>query len=101
MQGDPEPAKVVPLQAKGNVAPPDISDGTEWTLARAVLHAEDQGLYGSWFQALVRAERAGGRLTLKAPSRFHAAYVQTHLSARLLVAVQAVDGDVTEIVLIL
>lgn len=101
MQGDPEPAKVVPLQVRGNVAPPDISDGAEWTLARAVLHAEDQGLYGSWFQALIRAERAGGRLTLKAPSRFHAAYVQTHLLARLLVAVQAVDGDITEIVLIL
>lgn len=101
MQGDPEPAKVVPLQVRGNVSPPQISDGSEWTLARAVLHAEDQGLYGSWIQALVRSERAGGRLILKAPSRFHAAYVQTHLSARLLAAVQAVDGDVAEISLIL
>ena len=101
MQGDPEPAKVVPLPVKGHVTAPEISEGTEWALARAVLHAEDQGLYGSWFQALSRAERAGGRLILKAPSRFHAAYVQTHLSARLLAAVQAVDADVAEISLVL
>lgn len=101
MQGDAEPAKVVPLQVWGHVEPPQVSEGTEWALARAILHTEDQGLYGSWFQALVRTERAGGRLTLKAPSRFHAAYVQTHLTFRLLAAVQAVDGDVDEISLVL
>lgn len=101
MQGNPEPEKVVPLPVKGHVTAPEISEGTEWALARAVLHAEDQGLYGSWFQALARVERAGARLTLKAPSRFHAAYVQTHLLTRLLATVQAVDADVAEISLVL
>jgi hypothetical protein len=36
-------------------------------------------------------------LLLKAPSRFHAAYVQTHLTARVLAACRLVDPEVTEI----
>ena len=101
MQGDPEPSKIVPLPVKGNVPAPQISEGTEWALARALLHTEGQGPHRSWFQALVRAERAGGRLTLRALSRFRAAYVQTPLSRRLLAPVQSVDADVAEISLIL
>ncbi|MEL6808946.1 MAG: hypothetical protein AAFO97_14315 [Pseudomonadota bacterium] len=89
--------KVVPLPVKGNVAPPDVGCGTEWALAQASLHSEDAGLYASWIAGLNRVERAGGRLTLRAPSRFHGAYVQTHLERRILLACRDVDSDVTEI----
>ncbi len=99
LAGQEEEPRVIPLPIKGHVAAPDIADGHEWSLARAVLHAEDAGLYASWFRALQRVERAGGRLTLSAPSRFHAAYVQTHLAGRLLAACQSVDDDVAEVVL--
>jgi hypothetical protein len=99
MHGGPSTSDVVPLPVKGHVLAPQITEGTEWALARALLHTEDQGLYGSWFQALRRTERAGGRLCLAAPSRFHAAYVQTHLAARVLAAVQAVDSDVNEVII--
>ncbi|WP_300019551.1 hypothetical protein [uncultured Roseobacter sp.] len=95
-QGD-TPPQVVPLPVRGSVAAPDVSNGTEWALARLVLHTEDAGTYASWIAALERAERAGGRLTLRAPSRFHAAYVQTHLERRLLAACQDVDADVAEV----
>ncbi|MGZ2259799.1 DnaA N-terminal domain-containing protein [Roseobacter sp. A03A-229] len=95
-QGAAEP-DVVPLPVPGAVSPPDVSSGAEWALAQALLHAEDPGTYASWIAALARAERAGGRLTLRAPSRFHAAYVQTHLAARLLTACQDVDGEVSEL----
>ena len=91
------PETVVPFPVKGKVAPPPLDEATEWGLARAVLHSEDAGLYGSWVQALQRQGRAGGRLTLKAPSRFHAAYVQTHLEGVLLRACQAVDGEVSAV----
>lgn len=101
MNGGPSVSDVVPLPVRGNVPAPQITGNTEWALARAVLHAEDQGLYGSWIQALIRIERAGCRLSLRAPSRFHAAYVQTHLTGRLLAAVQTVDSDVTEIAITL
>ncbi|WP_226781251.1 hypothetical protein [Oceaniglobus trochenteri] len=97
MQGTPEPSSVVPMPVRGAVTAPDVSDGTEWTLAQAVLHAEDAGLYGSWLRALVREGRAGGRLSLRAPSRFHAAYVQTHLRNRILAACQTVDSDVSDV----
>lgn len=91
------PSQVVPLPVRGTVAAPDVSAGTEWALARLVLHSEDAGVYASWLAALERAERAGGRLTLRAPSRFHAAYVQTHLERRVLAACQDVDADVAEV----
>jgi hypothetical protein len=99
MEGAPDPT-VVPLPIRGDVAPPDLSSGTEWVLAQAILHAEDPALYAAWLRALIRAGRAGGRLTLCAPSRFHAAYVDTHLKSRLLSACQAVDESVSEVVLV-
>ena len=88
---------VVPFPVKGAVAAPAVDEATEWGLARAVLYAEDQGRYGAWIEALTREGRAGGRLTLRAPSRFHAAYVQTHLEGVVLRACQAVDGDVSAV----
>ena len=100
MQGAPEPSRVVPLPICGDVAPPDITAGTEWVLAQAVLHSEEPDVFGSWLRALKRQQRAGGRLVLEAPSRFHGAYVQTHLLARILSACQAVDSDVDEVVII-
>ena len=89
---------MVPLPVKGRVAAPDLTDGSEWSLAKALLHAEDPGLYGSWIAALDRGSRAGGRLHLRAPSRFHATYVVTHLSGHLLSACQTVDASVDEVI---
>lgn len=91
---------VVPFPNGGAVAPPDVSTGTEWALAQAILHSEDIASFGSWLSVVTRESRAGGRLTLRAPSRFHAAYVQTHLSGRILVACRAVDNSVSDIVVI-
>ncbi|MFK7743709.1 MAG: DnaA N-terminal domain-containing protein [Roseobacter sp.] len=88
---------VVPLPVHAPVPAPDVTTGTEWALAQAVLHAEDPASYASWVAALTREERAGGRLTLRAPSRFHAAYVQTHLERRLLKALTDVASDVSEV----
>ncbi len=101
MEGqDTAPETVVRLPVRGVVPAPDVSAGTEWALAQAVLHAEDPACYGSWLHALRRVERAGGRLVLAAPSRFHAAYVQTHLAGRVLAACQAVDDAVSEVTLV-
>ncbi|MCF6446002.1 hypothetical protein [Nereida sp. MMG025] len=100
MEGVEVPDKVVPLQVKGSLPPPDLSAGTEWALAQGVLHAEDAASYGSWLRALERVERAGGRLTLRAPTRFHAAYVQTHLWPRVVAACQSVDDTVSDVVLV-
>lgn len=99
LTGEETDDKVVPLPLRGEVPPPDLSTGTEWALAQAVLHTEAPGIYASWLRALTRDSRAGGRLVLAAPSRFHAAYVQTHLTTRLLEACRAVDDGVSEVVI--
>ena len=96
---DAPPDKVVPLPVKGRVAPPDLSSGTEWALAKAVLHAEDPSLYASWIAGIERRGRAGGRLHLVAPSRFHATYVGTHLTARLLQACRSVDEGIDAVII--
>ncbi|MEM9551161.1 MAG: hypothetical protein AAGA05_08305 [Pseudomonadota bacterium] len=93
---------VVPFPRAGaEVPPPDPGAGTEWALAQTILHSEDPGAYGAWMRALDRDSRAGGRLVLRAPSRFHAVYVQTHLNRRILAACQAVDESVTEVQILL
>lgn len=100
MQGGDAPSRVVPLPVRGGTFSPPAPDGTEWTLAQGILHREDPGLYSSWVHNLTRQGRAGGRLTLCAPSRFHSAYVQTHLLPRLLRALQAVDRDICDVVVV-
>lgn len=101
MRGTPEEdSKVVPLHAVASIPAPDFKDGNEWSLAQAILHAENPTQYGSWFHALVRTERAGGRLTLTAPSRFHASYVEAHLKRMILSVCQSVDDGVSEIVVL-
>ncbi len=100
MRETPEmPGNVVPLPTRDNVAAPDISDETEWSLARAILHREDAVTYGAWFASLQRVSRAGGRLILNAPGRFHATYVQTHFEALLLRACQEADPDIDGVVI--
>lgn len=98
--GDAPPPDVVPLPVRGEVPAPDLTQGTEWALAQAILHTEDAATYGAWLRHLVRQERAGGRLVLRAPSRFHAAYVERHLKESLTTACQAVDEDVAEVLVV-
>lgn len=95
----PAPGNVVamPLRAGASVTPPDLSDASEWALAQGLLHGEDPATYQTWFAALSRGRRDGGRLTLTAPSRFHASYVNTHLTARLSAACRSVDGGISEV----
>ncbi len=97
---DPEPSNVVPLKPTGPVPMPDISDGTEWALAQAILHQENPAQFSAWFAALKRSDRVAGRVQLRAPTRFHAAYVLTHLIPTLTRACQSVDADVTGVEII-
>lgn len=92
--------RVVPMPVRGDIAPPSATDGSEWSLAQAVLHGEDPALFAAWVRALTREGRAGGRVTLRAPSRFHAAWVEQHVKARLLDICQQIDPEVSELVLV-
>ncbi|SPF81770.1 DnaA N-terminal domain-containing protein [Pseudoprimorskyibacter insulae] len=90
-------SNVVPMTPKQPIAAPEIKDDHEWSLARALLHTQDKAIYAAWFQELQREGRAGGRLRLSAPTRFHASYIATHMNARLTAACQSVDDSVTSV----
>lgn len=71
----------------------DDSSGV-WADAATHLQAEDAALFAAWFRSLSDAGTKGGSLHLVAPTRFQASYIQTHLHARLLRAVQRADPAV-------
>ncbi|WP_199260931.1 DnaA N-terminal domain-containing protein [Paracoccus binzhouensis] len=89
----PEPAgNVVPLHR-----PEPVPAQGVWAEARARLAEEDRALFDAWFAGLAEAGVADGCLTLFAPTRFHATYVQTHLLDRLRIAVQRCDGRIAKV----
>lgn len=96
MQQDPSPdtpnTNVVPFQTKPAMPPPAGDD--VWAQVQSILHGRDPELWASWFQHLAEAERAGGCVTLIAPSRFMADYIAQKWSARVLAAYGRVDPSV-------
>lgn len=90
----PAASNVVPLHR----AAPAIPAGQGvWSAACQRLAEEDRTLFDSWFASMSEAGLEEGCLTLLAPTRFHATYVQTHLSERLRVAVRRCDGTILRI----
>ena len=98
MCGLPEPAAggtVVPFPRPETAAGPGetgpvhpaadagVRPGIGWDAARAILWAEDPGVFTAWFEAL-RCGGEGEGLTLLAPTAFHASYVRTHYADRLV-----------------
>jgi hypothetical protein len=70
--------------------PPESVQG--WSEVQAILRAEDAAVYAAWFDALRCGSGAGEGLTLLAPSAFHASYVRTHYSDRLVRALRRSGG---------
>lgn len=70
----------------------DLGSADPWSRVRDVLRREDPAVFASWFDALRSEGRGGDRLTLLAPSAFHATYVRTHYSERLARAVASIPG---------
>ncbi|CAM3275463.1 DnaA N-terminal domain-containing protein [Paracoccus aminovorans] len=85
-------SNVVPLHR----AEPVAAEGV-WGEAQARLAAEDRALFDAWFAGLAEAGVRDGCLTLFAPTRFHASYVETHLLERLRIAVQRSDGSIVKL----
>lgn len=88
----PPDTTVVPFRRPEILA----AEGT-WGRARVHLAAEDRALFEAWFAGLADGGAEGGCLVLIAPSRFHAAYLRTHLLDRLRSAVRRADPRVTEL----
>ena len=95
MSGPQTPAAPAPnvVSFPGTAAPLPASAGP-WPRAMARMQAEDPALHAAWFRPLVELSCEGGLMEVAAPSRFHASYVTTHLSTRLLAALRAEDGTI-------
>jgi hypothetical protein len=87
-------ANVVPLRP---VSAP-VSDGTLWAEAQKVFHAQDEAGFAAWIEKLSVVGYEAGELMVMAPSRFHATYVATNLSARLMVILRRIDPSVAKLV---
>ncbi|MDB6177640.1 hypothetical protein PAF17_08955 [Paracoccus sp. Z330] len=90
--GTPEAVdtKVVPIRR----ATPVQANGL-WGAARDYLAGEDPALFDAWIASLADGGIEDDCQTLLAPSKFHAAYVRTHLLKRLQMALRRMDGTVS------
>ncbi len=68
-----------------------------WGRIAAWLHREDPGFYAAWIAPLVEGDVGQGVLHLHAPSRFHAAYVESHARTRIDRARAACAPQITRI----
>lgn len=87
-QNVPE-TNIVPFNGP-NLQPPK-PDGSIWAQAALIVYEDDPTCYGAWLQQLQQADRNETCLTLIAPTKFHANYVQTHLSDMILRALNRLD----------
>lgn len=78
------PDAPVPAGTKSRVIPFPQNSGTPWDRASSALAAADPDLHSAWVRQLEPVSMTDGEVVLRAPSRFHASYVQNHLGARLL-----------------
>ncbi len=85
-------SNVIPFTSV-DMAPP-IDDGSFWSRLSVLLQQEDASTYTAWYRHLQEAGREGGTLLLTSPSKFHSAYVETHLSGRLLFAAASLDPSI-------
>ncbi|NOD49698.1 MULTISPECIES: DnaA N-terminal domain-containing protein [unclassified Ruegeria] len=93
MMHKPEPeTNIVPFTMKP--APTEDGESDVWSQVQSNLHERDPELWASWFQHLSEAERAGGTVTLVAPSRFMADYISQKWNQRLLAAYSRVDPSI-------
>ena len=87
-------SNVVPFAASA-LSP--VDDGTIWSSAAGILFTHDPTIFAAWFQQLQESGRDGHCLTLIAPTKFHATYVETHLSDRLTQAVSRIDPSLRSV----
>lgn len=70
----------------------EVNDGSEWAQARQLLKRADAARFSAWFAPLIREGRDGDTVLLRAPSAFHAEYVETHLIGEVGRALTASAG---------
>ncbi|KAB7610091.1 hypothetical protein F9L33_15400 [Amylibacter sp. SFDW26] len=86
---------IVPFSAANHKRPEE--DGSVWASASAFLFDQDTTVFAAWLRQLEEAGQEGGCLTLIAPTKFHATYVETHLADSILRTAMQVDPSIRSI----
>ncbi len=91
----PNDSNVIPFNSVD--VPPPVDDGSFWSRLSVLLQQEDASTYAAWYRHLQEAGREGDTPLLSSPSKFHSAYVETHLSGRMLFAAAGLDPSINGI----
>jgi len=76
----------------------DTPENNEWrTILYSLLSTHGEAIYRSWFSQLRLKDKQGCTLTLCAPTRFVADWVQSHYGAHITLAAQSVWPDITHV----
>ena len=99
--GGTEPApetnsNIVPLRP----APAAPKGASFWEQVQVGLYASDVNIFQNWFQPLVETSIEEACLTLTAPNRFHANFVQTHYAEKILSEVQKTDPSISRVLVL-
>lgn len=95
----------VPAGTETNVVPfrpatePQISGTDPWARICRGIAAEAPDLFPAWIARLRPGPLEEGRLTLIAPSRFHARYVETHMADLILRHARRIDPTIFAVTL--
>lgn len=93
------PGNVVPFRGPVGQGTEGNNENSLWAAASRRLAQADPAMHGAWFAPLIETDRSATGLTLRAPSKFAANYIRTHLIGRLLAAVSAEDAGVISVIL--
>jgi len=83
---------VVPFVPKSQAGGPDSADVSLWGQAKNRLYSSDNSHYLAWIAPLRDCGERDDRMHLRAPSKFHAHYVQTHFLGQIVTALEGASG---------
>ena len=95
--GRPETAGDNVIRLADRAADSDMPEA--WRAVSDRLQRDDPGRHRTWIAPLLCSETGDGILTLTAPSRFAASYIETHLAQWISAAMIAENGPGAKIVL--
>lgn len=72
-------------------------DRSRWRMVRGLLRKADADVFRNWFENLDFVECEGGALVLRAPNKFVARHIETHLGKPLLGTTQQVYEGVASV----
>lgn len=97
-----ESAKIVNVDFSAGVATPDHVEGPSctpgtWPAVRERLRSADSATFANWYGQLEMTSQKSGQIELRAPNRFVAQYINTHLANSLFEALEAEFGEISDV----